>query len=88
MLRTAFELTVLAGFAFGLTAFVNGWIVVFSIKPGRIGRYFNPANAIFYPDDLTERGLRARRRVGWSTLGFLICYSLGLAFGLSGGASN
>jgi hypothetical protein len=81
-------LSVTAGFALGVILVVNHMIMRFSIKPDGRQAYWNPGNAIFYPEDLTERGVRALRRSGWSLLGFMACLILAFLFAISGGAPN
>ena len=78
----------LGGMACVATAFVNMILMSRRRKPGvPYMRHLmdSPYNIMFRPEDLTDSGLRARRRIFWAIVGFCLCIAMGSAIGISTG---
>ena len=77
----------LSGIALVFLTMVNAVMMVRYRKPGVPRAYsgYSAFNIIFRPGDLTERGLRARRRVIVGVVGWLVCFVLFLAVGTATG---
>lgn len=48
----------------------------------------SPFNVVFRPQHLTDRGLAARRRCFYGTIGFIVFWLLGAAIGLVTGVAH
>lgn len=82
---------VCAGFYFVIIATVNMFRAVANRKEGvpLFPRWWiGPFTILVRPHQLTERGLAARRRVMYGTIGFFVCWLLGIAIGVVTGVAR
>jgi len=89
--QAGFAAAIFGGFACWFICVINMFRAVQYRKPGVAlfpSWYESPFNILFYPSQLTDRGLAARRWCFYGLCGLISCWIFAAIVGLSTGVAN